>query len=835
MTANPYKYAKYQNQLPHLAPSKISGGQQQGEAQQWIATQPTDESGGKGTNWVETQPTTEEDHRPARHWIDTQPTTDEAHRSEAPWVETQPLADRISQPAPQWAETQPTTEEDLQPPPRPNFAMPRLPPRRIALQPSAPASPATGRGLTEVIPDSEPIRSSPIRSSPVRSSPAKSPAKPQPTSPSESEEEKRPRKRMKVVTKPRANVINEEDNAEDSDGHQPLAISRASPAKPGRHQESEVRSDSEDDTPLAVNIPVKSRKGKEVIRRQKEVVVAADTAKPNGVAVLKEGRTRACKSAAKGKGKEVAIAAPRTRPGRSWETGVVPSSLPEQDHPPLTKADKGSVARGTTSRPKRKATENITYSESSDEDEGELPTADAREMSPFVGNDTPGDMELDQPEAGPSTSARKRKRAYPTRVKREENIAARPRLRSNFNRGRSTPASCRSDDQPPIRVFAFWSQTKVFYPGVVDYINKATQVYAVKFYDGQEAEVHISNLRLVKDLHRGDQVQVRGSSILYQYIQFNEDTEMVTVANGGKQEEVNLADITLTSKSVRNQWKDRVPTQRALASRPRTLFGNTSVIISISAANSEPGVRETLTALIEKGGGSVPDMLQIFNIEPSTKPLKRWIIRKADVRYKGKAEQIFLVADEATPKGKYLMALALGIPCLEKEWVEKSVEAGELQDWRKYLLPQGTCELTSARLSQQVDLDWGKKGKQGLRDIMDNEAANKVFSGASVLCYGDGMAPISSSGQSDNSRYPARIILCMGADNVEVVSDLANASNKKLANYTYIVASEITDELRESVGHHPQLVDWKWVKNCLLSSRLLDIPRPPPLLRAKRG
>ena len=69
------------------------------------------------------------------------------------------------------------------------------------------------------------------------------------------------------------------------------------------------------------------------------------------------------------------------------------------------------------------------------------------------------------------------------------------------------------------------------------------------------------------------------------------------------------------------------------------------------------------------------DMLQIFNIEPSTKPLKRWIIRKADVRYKGKAEQIFLVADEATPKGKYLLALALGIPCLEKEWVEKSVEA----------------------------------------------------------------------------------------------------------------------------------------------------------------
>jgi hypothetical protein len=66
-----------------------------------------------------------------------------------------------------------------------------------------------------------------------------------------------------------------------------------------------------------------------------------------------------------------------------------------------------------------------------------------------------------------------------------------------------------------------------------------------------------------------------------------------------------------------------------------------------------------------------------------------------------------------------------------------------MQDWRKYLLPQGICEITGVRLSQQVNLDWCKNGAQDLHDIMDYSAPNKVFAGASVLCCGDGMAPVS--------------------------------------------------------------------------------------------
>lgn len=232
MAANPFKYVKYKDQLPNLAPtsnSGTSGGQQQRTAQPWI----------------ETQPTAEEDHRPGRHWVDTQPTTEEDHRTRSNWVDTQPTAVRNLPPAPQWVETQPTTEEDLQPPPRPNFALPHLP-RKIGPQPIAPDSPT--RVLTDVVPDSEPIQSSPL--------------KPQDPTGTESEEEQRPRKRPKTIAKSRVN-LNGSDGEDEDNNLQPSTIS---PSKAGKRQGSGDSSESEDDTPLAVNIARKGRKGKEVVR-----------------------------------------------------------------------------------------------------------------------------------------------------------------------------------------------------------------------------------------------------------------------------------------------------------------------------------------------------------------------------------------------------------------------------------------------------------------------------------------------------------------------------------------------------------------------------------------
>ena len=52
-----------------------------------------------------------------------------------------------------------------------------------------------------------------------------------------------------------------------------------------------------------------------------------------------------------------------------------------------------------------------------------------------------------------------------------------------------------------------------------------------------------------------------------------------------------------------------------------------------------------------------------------------------------------LIADRHSRKAKYMQALALGLPCLSGYWVEHCVRAGELLDWRPYLLAAGDCSM----------------------------------------------------------------------------------------------------------------------------------------------
>lgn len=67
-----------------------------------------------------------------------------------------------------------------------------------------------------------------------------------------------------------------------------------------------------------------------------------------------------------------------------------------------------------------------------------------------------------------------------------------------------------------------------------------------------------------------------------------------------------------------------------------------------------------------------------------------------------------------------------------------------------------------------------------------------------------------------------RIVLCMGAGYVEAVANTAHASFKDLKDFDYIVVKEGAT-LPVSSGE--TYVDFGWVKDCLISSRLL--PSPP--------
>lgn len=65
-----------------------------------------------------------------------------------------------------------------------------------------------------------------------------------------------------------------------------------------------------------------------------------------------------------------------------------------------------------------------------------------------------------------------------------------------------------------------------------------------------------------------------------------------------------------------------------------------------------------------------------------------------------------------------------------------------------------------------------------------------------------------------------RIVLCMGAATVESVAELKHASQDP-TDYDYIV---VPDQALGKFSQHEHAVDVKWVKDCLISGRLLPLP-----------
>jgi len=191
----------------------------------------------------------------------------------------------------------------------------------------------------------------------------------------------------------------------------------------------------------------------------------------------------------------------------------------------------------------------------------------------------------------------------------------------------------------------------------------------------------------------------------------------------------------------------------------------------------------------------------------------------------------FLVADDSSLKPKFLIALALGVPCVSTSWVQESANFNAEQEWTPHMLPQGYSEPLGARASQQVDFDWGNSVHH-LKQIMENKVACKLFNKKSILCVGSEIVPankgrknISEKAQEARNAV-TRIILSMGAKRVEAVTEITYASYS-IAAYDYVVIKEPTQYKSDLQDGH--VVTWAWVKDCLIASRLLPVRERLPV------
>jgi hypothetical protein len=313
----------------------------------------------------------------------------------------------------------------------------------------------------------------------------------------------------------------------------------------------------------------------------------------------------------------------------------------------------------------------------------------------------------DQFVAGPSTRKRKRGAPVPkpttsrSKTKAPSKTSKHPsitpitrqtkRLRTgSVNRGGSTT---------PTRVFALWRPDGHFYSGDVQAHEGGTQ-YLINFDDGTEAKVNIDQMRLC-ELRVGDIVRFPNSTRNCKVVDMGkfDSEQLVGVSVDDEIEELRISEITIAPKTIAYAWKDRTltpdsivtakptelsPTPSTIASGPsarsnrRRILAKTGLVITLSSGNNQwEKDKENIMAAVKNTGGIViDDWASIFRMEGRhSHSNNRWFIEKSDVKWIGRddIERVFLLADNANQKPKFLTALALGIPCVCVSWLHDSV------------------------------------------------------------------------------------------------------------------------------------------------------------------
>ena len=100
------------------------------------------------------------------------------------------------------------------------------------------------------------------------------------------------------------------------------------------------------------------------------------------------------------------------------------------------------------------------------------------------------------------------------------------------------------------------------------------------------------------------------------------------------------------------------------------------------------GLHFFLTRLPQEIGCAVRKVIPRDNIF-STAAAAFEYVTCCNKRKRFKAPETFLIATQPIRTAKYIMALALGVPCVSHEWILQSVEANRLCDYRDFLLPRG--------------------------------------------------------------------------------------------------------------------------------------------------
>ena len=415
-------------------------------------------------------------------------------------------------------------------------------------------------------------------------------------------------------------------------------------------------------------------------------------------------------------------------PDQAFSSGKPPvastNMLPSKKKTGVSQPLEPSCARyaSTTCLPATKAVAGKKRPHKSDtessEDSSRQPTEDEGAKHPRVQKEEEEETESADdspppPPPKPNTSRKKRrtedvnptrgmsKASTSTRNKQSETPAVAPRSGKRLRSGVSSTRGLTAE--PPTRVFALWKQDGHYYSGVV-YSRGLKNKHMVKFDDGTEDEVELKNMRR-RELLVGDRVITAQDNIKgvvsdvshadshgWIKLEFDNGEAISTL-------QVGFGDIRIANRTIRSQWKERTvaaenivtvvkpkspidttPSKQSIISttsgKTQRELIRTGFVVTINPKNEEPiqTKDEAMRAIKQHGGLVIEDWSSVFTMEGKhSQSNKRWIATPQDFRWKSELnlDRVFLLSDDAHQKPKFLLALALGIPCLSFEWLTR--------------------------------------------------------------------------------------------------------------------------------------------------------------------
>lgn len=412
-------------------------------------------------------------------------------------------------------------------------------------------------------------------------------------------------------------------------------------------------------------------------------------------------------------------------------------AVPSKSKRPRSDGSVGEPARPRSFTPKtppRKRRKMASVIESEDEEGDEADSVAARSDDGEVATELADEdyMDVDSTvgsgrkvaparrRRGPLTRAPVRKATAKTNSNTNANKAAltTPLTRSG-RKQKPSSSTIRAGSQGATRVIALWKQDSYFYPGTVhSMVSESPPRYRINFDDGTCDIVDLAKMRLC-DLRPDDHVLLAGGTSRYAVVEVSScgPEGNVTLewddSHEVEQMVVEVKDIRIASRTLQSEWKDRMldvssvspiiqpkpsvkntppPSRASVVSTGSSrngsrLFAKTGFIVTMSPGNRNwEQDKDRLISIIKVNGGVViEDWLEIFSMEGTHyRENKRWTARSEDVKWieRKDVEKVFLLSDDASQKPKYLIALALGIPCVSIDWLDAVVEAVSLYHLR---------------------------------------------------------------------------------------------------------------------------------------------------------